>query len=99
VCAQYGDLGLLQILRVIDRDWNLLHYKMTPDWRHDGHDNNWLLLEFALSLPFAIGFKTEAVSRALAFTMIAEAVTCWNYLASWPTWLVSQSLLSHLIFC
>ena len=54
--------------------------------RRDGHDNNWLLLEFALSIPFAIGLKTEAVSRLLALTMLAEAVTCWNFLLPWPTW-------------
>ncbi len=54
--------------------------------RRDGHDNNWLLLEFALSIPFAIGLKTEAVSRLLALTLLAEAVTCWNFLLPWPTW-------------
>lgn len=77
---------MLQIRRVVDRDWNLWHYAMTPEWRHDGHDNNWLLLELLLALPFAIGYKTEAVSRALAATMLAEALTCWNFLASWPSW-------------
>lgn len=56
--------------------------------RRDGHDNNWLLVEFLLALPFAIGFKTEIVSRLLAATMMAEAVTCWNFLqnSAWPTW-------------
>ena len=58
------DKCVLQIRRVVDRDWNLWHYAMTPEWRHDGHDNNWLLLEFLLALPFAIGYKTEVVACA-----------------------------------
>ena len=61
-----------QIHRVISRDWKLWHNNVASAWRRDGHDNNWLLLEFALSLPFAVGLKTEAVSRTLAATMIAE---------------------------
>ncbi len=64
----------VQIHRVISRDWKLWHDRVQSAWRRDGHDNNWLLLEFALSLPFAIGLKTEAVSRSLAATMIAEVV-------------------------
>ena len=63
----------MQMHRVISRDWKLWHNSVASAWRRDGHDNNWLLLEFALSLPFAVGLKTEAVSRALAATMIAEA--------------------------
>ena len=91
---------VLQIRRVVDRDWNLWHYAMTPEWRHDGHDNNWLLLELLLALPFAIGYKTEAVSRALAATMLAEALTCWNFLATWPSWCARQrlKLLSHAMW-
>ncbi len=65
-------LDLTQIHRVISRDWKLWHSGVASAWRRDGHDNNWLLLEFALSLPFAVGLKTEAVSRALAATMVAE---------------------------
>lgn len=53
----------------------------------DGHDNNWLLLEFILALPFAVGFKTEVVSRLLALTLALEAWTCWPFWSStWPTW-------------
>ena len=48
-------------------------------------DNNWLLLEFAMALPFAVGFKTAAVSRALALTLVLEALTCWPLWADWPS--------------
>lgn len=43
------------------------------------------LLEFVLAIPFAVGFKTSAVARALAATLAAEAVTCWPFWADWPT--------------
>ena len=78
-------LALVQIHRVISRDWKLWHSSVASAWRRDGHDNNWLLLEFALSLPFAVGLQTEAVSRALAATMVAE-VRCsrvaWSCLSA-----------------
>lgn len=48
-------------------------------------DNNWLLVEFAMALPFAIGFKTAAVSRLLALTLVLEALTCWPVWVSWPS--------------
>lgn len=64
---------------------------MPVEVRRDGHDNNWLLLEFALSIPFAIGLKTEAVSRLLALTLLAEAFTCWNFLLPWPNWCAIQT--------
>ena len=48
-------------------------------------DNNWLLLEFAMALPFAVGFKTAAVSRGLALTLVLEALTCWPPWAYWPS--------------
>ncbi|GAB4821229.1 hypothetical protein N2152v2_008275 [Parachlorella kessleri] len=47
-------VGLVQFQRVIARDFVL--WANVP--HRDGHDNNWLLLEFLLSLPFAVGFKT-----------------------------------------
>ena len=71
----------VQIHRVISRDWKLWHDRVQSAWRRDGHDNNWLLLEFALSLPFAIGLKTEAVSRSLAATMIAEVTASMRHTA------------------
>ena len=57
----------------------------TFDWRPE-QDNNWLLLEFALALPFAIGLKTALVSRLLALTLALEAFTCWPFWANWPNW-------------
>ena len=37
------------------------------------------------ALPFAAGYKTEAVGRLLAATLAAEALTCWRFWADWPT--------------
>jgi uncharacterized membrane protein YphA (DoxX/SURF4 family) len=49
-------------------------------------DNNWLLVEFALALPFAVGLKTALVSRLLALVLALEALTCWPFWADWPNW-------------
>ncbi|KAL4444581.1 hypothetical protein ABPG77_002398 [Micractinium sp. CCAP 211/92] len=79
-------VGVTQLQRVIARDFILWkHIPHSKLWERDGHDNNWLLLEFVLALPFAVGFKTGAVARALAATLAAEAVTCWPFWADWPT--------------
>ncbi len=53
-------------------------------WSHivdptDGHDNLWLILQFALSLPFAAGYKTRSVTLGLAASLAAEAGTCWRF--------------------
>lgn len=56
--------------------------------KHDGHDNNWILLEFALAVPLVLGFKTAVVSRILIAALLAEAVTCWQFWQKWPTWYV-----------
>ena len=56
-----------------------------PASLQDGHDNNWLLLEFVLAIPFAAGWKVGGVSRLLAATLVAEAVTCWPFWREWPT--------------
>ena len=29
-------------------------------WLRDAHDNNWLLLEAALAVPFVVGYRTAA---------------------------------------
>ena len=58
-------------------------------------DNNWLLVEFAMALPFAIGFKTAAVSRLLALTLVLEALTCWPIWVSWPSVGVLTVTVSH----
>ena len=48
----------------------------------DGHYNNWLLGQFVLGIPLAIGFKSEWAARALALTLFMEAFTCWNFWAA-----------------
>ncbi|PNW86393.1 hypothetical protein CHLRE_02g084700v5 [Chlamydomonas reinhardtii] len=53
----------------------------------DSHDNNWQLLELALSLPLALGWQTALTCRALAAVLLLEAGTCWPWWAwYWPSW-------------
>jgi hypothetical protein len=53
--SEIGSGLICQMRRVIERDW-VLHSGMnfSQQWQRDGHDNNWLLVEFALALPFAV---------------------------------------------
>ncbi|PRW45162.1 hypothetical protein C2E21_6125 [Chlorella sorokiniana] len=79
-------VGISQLQRVLARDFILAaHMPHSRLFEQDGHDNNFLLLEFVLALPFAVGYKTEAVGRLLAATLAAEALTCWRFWADWPT--------------
>ncbi|KAK9901596.1 hypothetical protein WJX75_003946 [Coccomyxa subellipsoidea] len=91
-------VGWVQIHRVIMRDWALWS-KFDNDgvWRKDGHDNNWLLLEFVLSLPFAVGFKLAWVSRLLALTLSLEAFTCWPFWVDWPSWQYTAHVRLHFV--
>jgi len=48
----------------------------------DGHDSMWpKLAEFALSLPFVVGFQTKNVSRLLAGSLLLEAIVYWQFWA------------------
>lgn len=50
----------------------------------------------AVQVPFSVGFKMQWVSRLLAATMIAEAVTCWDFwLPIWPSWQYAAHVRSH----
>ena len=62
-----------------------------------GHDNNWLLLEFLLALPFAVGWRTRGCARVLAATLIAEALTCWPWWAHWPTAAYAAHVRLHFV--
>ncbi|KAL6750070.1 hypothetical protein V8C86DRAFT_2823294 [Haematococcus lacustris] len=97
-------VGWMQSRRIVARDWALWHpgvMMMTgregqtvsvPAMHHygmpDGHDNNWLLLELALALPFALGLKTRITSRLLSLVLLAEALTSWAFWMphAWPSW-------------
>ena len=68
-------VGTGQVARIRHRS-ELWSHRADPS---DGHDNHWLLLQFALALPFAAGYKTRAVCLALALACVAEALTCWRY--------------------
>ena len=50
----------------------------------DGHDNNFLLAELLLAVPYAAGWRASAVARSLAVVLAAEAVVCWPVWSPWP---------------
>jgi len=51
--------------------------------RGDGHDNMWSkLAEFALCLPFVVGFKTKLTARLLAAVVFLEAFVSWSWFLS-----------------
>lgn len=68
-------VGTGQVARIRQRSQSWTH-RSDPS---DGHDNTWLLLQFALSLPFAAGYKTRTVCVVLAVACVAECLTCWQY--------------------
>lgn len=73
----------MQVKRVVQRDWAM--FAKREMLRADGHDNNFLLLEALLAVPFALGFKTRMVAPLLALVLLLEAVVCWWPLESWPS--------------
>lgn len=77
-----------QARRIALRGWALASARTdpAPGWHVDAHDNNWLLLEAGLAVPFAIGYRTAAVARLLALMLLLEAVACWPAWVSYPTW-------------
>ncbi|KAL0026058.1 hypothetical protein WJX79_006016 [Trebouxia sp. C0005] len=90
--------GAPQILRIMVHNWAVVFrhpYHEGHSIKHDGHDNNWLLAEFALGLPFALGFKTSVVTRLMIATLLLEAVTCWQFWRQWPTWQYTAHVRSH----
>ena len=76
-------MRFMQVRRVILRDWEI--YAKKSYLRPDGHDNNFLLFEALLSVPFAVGYRTRLVGPLLALALLAEAFVCWNPLESWPS--------------
>ena len=86
VCALLLSGGLAQLRRVSARGWRPWRRWAAPASVafEDGHDNNFLLLELALSLPFALGWRVPEVTRMLAGTLFAEAAVCWPVWRHWP---------------
>lgn len=79
--------GYVQLRRIALRDWALVSaHQPAEAWHRDAHDNNWLLLEAALAVPFAVGFRTAAVARLLALLLLLEAFFCWPAWVTYPTW-------------
>ena len=75
LAALFAYVGTGQMARIRTRS-TMWSHRVDPT---DGHDNNWLILELALALPFALGLKTRPVTLGLAGTLSAEALTCWRF--------------------
>eukprot|EP00727_Mastigamoeba_balamuthi_P013977 m51a1_g9201 hypothetical protein (316) ;mRNA; r:109972-111048 len=46
----------------------------------DGHDQLWMkVLQFALALPFTVGFKTEISALLLSVALLVEAIVFWRF--------------------
>ena len=86
VCALLLSGGLAQLRRVSRRGWRPWRRWAAPGSVafEDGHDNNFLLFELALALPYALGWRVPEVTRALAATLFAEAAVCWPVWRHWP---------------
>lgn len=93
-------VGVTQAHRIMERDFVIFSGNRIPHsrlWERDGHDNNWLLLEFALALPFAAGFRTAATARLLALTLALEAATCWPFWQAWPSFAYASHVRLHFV--
>eukprot|EP00049_Salpingoeca_infusionum_P019038 m.359865 g.359865 ORF g.359865 m.359865 type:complete len:299 (-) comp18781_c0_seq1:439-1335(-) len=68
-----------QLANTVQHDGHVHHRRPAGD----GHDAMWYkLLEFGLSIPFSIGFKTTGVARLLALVLVIEACTAWSWWSS-----------------
>ena len=80
MAAMFFFVGAKQMSRVVARDFALFAGgRGARRGPKDGHDNNWLLAEFALGVPLAVGYKSEWTSRALVATLFLEAFLCWDF--------------------
>ena len=96
VCALFAVGGLAQLRRVAARGWR--PWRAVPVGSvafDDGHDNNFLLLELALAVPYALGWRLPAVTRGLVVTLLAEACVCWPVWTSWPNRHFAAHVRSH----
>lgn len=64
-------------IRVVGLLLTLRHccYRPVEAWLRDAHDNNWLLLEAALAVPFVVGYRTAAGGPVLAASMLKAILT------------------------
>ena len=45
----------------------------------DGHDSNWLLVQFILAFPLFLGLRTKFVCRLMALSLFLEAFLSWDF--------------------
>ena len=96
VCGLLAVGGAAQLRRVAARGWRPWRtvHATTVSFA-DGHDNNFLLAQLLLAVPFALGWRMAAVSRSLAAVMTAEAVFCWPPWRAWPNAFYAAHVRSH----
>jgi uncharacterized membrane protein YphA (DoxX/SURF4 family) len=79
----YGEISRQIVLSQGVHHGNHFH-KMNDN---DGHNSMWpKIAEFALALPFTVGFQTKNVSRGLALSLLLEATIYWQF------WLPNETL-------
>ena len=49
------------------------------DYQKDGHDSNWLLIQFILAMPLFLGLRTKFVCRLMALSLFLEACLSWDF--------------------
>jgi len=59
--------------RVVARDFAFIAHHPPSSMYRDGHDNNWLLGQFALGIPLAVGFKVGRCSLKPLETHVGNA--------------------------
>eukprot|EP01025_Chloroclados_australasicus_P055404 TRINITY_DN6700_c1_g1_i1.p2 TRINITY_DN6700_c1_g1~~TRINITY_DN6700_c1_g1_i1.p2 ORF type:complete len:388 (-),score=22.36 TRINITY_DN6700_c1_g1_i1:506-1669(-) len=81
ICILFIYVGLDQI--------NRFRNSNTGTKNQDYHYNRWLIIEFLLAIPFALGYKIIVVSSLLCGTLLIEAFMCWQFWnypsAQWST--------------
>ena len=62
-----------QLSRVIARDWAFVNQRAMG--KPDGHDNNWLILQCVLSIPFAVGYRCVVLLLSHASSLSHNMLT------------------------
>lgn len=74
----------------------------------DGHNNNWLVVEYFLAMPLLVGFCTRGSLVLLSAALLCEAFSCWAfYFNTWgpdggddmerPLWWYTQHSRRHFV--
>ena len=79
-------VGWEHISRIAKRDYAWYQEHSTPnkdgskgEEKKDGHDSNWLLVQFFLAVPLFLGLRTDFVSRLISASCLFEALFSWDF--------------------